>query len=58
MAFRLSSAVKPPETRMAMRSGPASTTPLGTTAFCACSASTMALTSMPSAAICWVENSR
>ena len=58
MALRLSSDVNPPETRMAMRSGPASTMPLGTTAFCACSVCTSALTSMPSAAICWVENSR
>jgi hypothetical protein len=57
-AFRLSCEVKPPDTRMAMRSGPASTTPLGTTAFCACRACTSALMSMPSAATCWVENSR
>ena len=40
MAFRLSSEEKPPDTRTAMRSGPASTVPLGATAFCACSALT------------------
>ena len=58
MAFRLASEVNSPETRTAMRSGPASTVPLGTSAFCACSACISAFGSSPSAATCWVENSR
>ena len=50
--------MKAPETRIAIFSGPALTTPLGWMAFCVCSDCASALGSMPSDDSCCVENSR
>jgi hypothetical protein len=58
MLRRLSSDENWPVTRTMMRSSPASTTPDGVMAFCACKLWMTACWLMPSAAIWRVENSR